>query len=198
MKCKYYVGIDEAGRGPLAGPVSVGVAKVPADFDWERELPGVNDSKKLTPQKRAVVFLEAKKLRHVGRIDFAVGMVGPSFIDKQGISPAIKLAMARAIKRLNLHPDEVSIRLDGSLSADPIFEQATIVKGDSLYPEIGLASICAKETRDAYMVRIARRYSRYGFEIHKGYGTKDHREAIANCGKCPIHRVSYCKNIKVL
>ncbi len=85
MKCKYYVGIDEAGRGPLAGPVSVGVAKVPADFDWERELPGVNDSKKLTPQKRAVVFLEAKKLRHVGRIDFAVGMVGPSFIDKQGI-----------------------------------------------------------------------------------------------------------------
>jgi len=192
---KFYVGIDEAGRGPLAGPVSVGVVKVPKGFQWKLRLPGVTDSKKLTSAQRAVIFAEAKKLRHVGKLDFTVAMVGASYIDEHGITKAIKVAMARCIKRLDLHPAEVSIRLDGSLSADPSFTQATIIKGDALYPEIGLASICAKETRDAYMVRIARRYSRYGFEVHKGYGTKDHREAIATFGKCPIHRVSYCKNI---
>lgn len=194
-KHQYYVGIDEAGRGPLAGPVAVGVVMVPPDFDWVVELPGVTDSKKLSPEKRGAVFTQAKKLRHVGRLNFAVSMVGASYIDERGIVSAIQLAMRRCIKRLDLQPDEVSIRLDGSLSADARFTQATIIKGDALYPEIGLASICAKETRDAYMTRINRRYPRYGFAQHMGYGTKDHRATIAQYGKCPIHRVSYCKNI---
>ena len=197
-KPKYIIGIDEAGRGPLAGPVAVGVVKTPGSFDWASKLPGVDDSKKLTEEKRAAIFSQAKKLRHAGELDFAVAMVGPSFIDTFGITQAINLAMARCIARLKLHPEEVSIRLDGSLSADPIFTQATIIKGDALYPEIGLASICAKETRDAYMRRIARKYPHYQFEVHKGYGTKAHRLTIAKIGKSPIHRVTYCKNIKLL
>ena len=197
MKSKYHIGVDEAGRGPLAGPVAVGVVKVPSGFDWN-EIEGVNDSKKLTAQKREELFFRARVLRHHHKLDFAVAQVGPSVIDEQGIMYAIRLAMQRCINRLQLHPDEVSFRLDGSLSAPLQFTQATIIKGDSLWPEIGLASIVAKVTRDKYMERIARRYSRYGFEEHKGYGTKTHREAIVEYGKCPIHRVSYCKNIRAM
>lgn len=191
---RFTVGVDEAGRGPLAGPVSVGVVKVATDFDWG-QIPGVNDSKKLSEQKREEIFVRALELRQLGKLDFSVAQVGPSVIDSEGITFAIRVAMHRCISRLDLHPKEVSFRLDGSLSAPLQFMQATIVKGDSLWPEIGLASIVAKVTRDRYMQRIARRYTLYGFEEHKGYGTKAHREAIARYGKCPIHRVSYCKNI---
>jgi len=189
----YQVGIDEVGRGPLAGPVAVGVVKVPHDFDWNL-IPGVTDSKKLTPERRAVIFARAKELRHLRLIDFAVSQVGAPAIDERGISHAIRLAMARGIARLELRPHNTSFRLDGSLYAPPVFTQATIIKGDSLYPEIGLASIVAKETRDAYMRRIARRYNRYGFGEHMGYGTVAHRAAIRTYGLSPIHRVSYCKN----
>jgi len=195
MKAKWLIGVDEAGRGPLAGPVAVGVVKVPAGFDWSL-IPGVDDSKKLSPENREEIFRRAQALRHLGQLDFAVAQVGSSLIDSEGIVPAIKLATKRCIARLKLNPSEVSFRLDGSLSAPPQFEQVTIIGGDGLWPEIGLASIVAKVTRDRYMKRIARRYNRYGFETHKGYGTKDHREAIAKYGKCPIHRVSYCQNIK--
>tara|TARA_B100000508_G_scaffold69685_1_gene54444 strand:+ start:1145 stop:1729 length:585 start_codon:yes stop_codon:yes gene_type:complete len=193
MKTKFHIGIDEAGRGPLAGPVAVGVVKVPAGFDWGL-IEGVNDSKVLKPEKREALFRRAQELRHIGQLDFAVAQVGPSYIDNNGIVSAIKLAMLRCIKRLDLNPAEVSIRLDGSLSAPLQYKQATIIKGDSLWPEIGLASIAAKVTRDKYMERIARKYTQYDFEEHKGYGTKAHREAIQKYGKCPIHRVSYCKN----
>lgn len=195
-KKRWIIGIDEAGRGPLAGPVAVGVVKTPGNFLWNKKLPGVTDSKKLSPKQRAAIFAAAKKLRHAGELDFTVSMVGPSHIDRFGITNAIQLAMTRSLHRLQIHPKDVTIRLDGSLSADPIYEQATIIKGDALYPEIGLASIIAKETRDAYMTRIDRRYTQYDFATHKGYGTKVHREAIARYGKSPIHRVSYCKNIK--
>lgn len=194
MKTKFQIGVDEAGRGPLAGPVAVGVVKVPIGFDWNL-IEGVNDSKQVSPEDREAIFRQAKELRHKGLLDFAVAQVGPSYIDEHGIVPAIKLAMLRCITRLELNPNEVSFRLDGSLSAPLEFKQATIIKGDSLWPEIGLASIVAKVTRDKYMMRIAKKYSRYGFEEHKGYGTKAHREAIARYGKSPIHRVSYCKNI---
>ena len=195
MKTRFHIGIDEAGRGPLAGPVAVGVVKIPKNFDWGL-IEGVNDSKQLSPENREAIFRQAQDLRHRGLIDFAVAQVGPSYIDEHGIVPAIKLAMSRCIKRLDLNPAEVSIRLDGSLSAPLQYKQATIIKRDSLWPEIGLASIVAKVTRDKYMERIARKYTQYGFEEHKGYGTKVHREAIAKYGKSPIHRVSYCKNIK--
>lgn len=195
MKTKWLIGVDEAGRGPLAGPVSVGVVKVPSDFDWGL-IPGVGDSKRIKPEKRAALFRQAKDLRHHRQLDFAVAMIGSSVIDEKGIVYAINLAMSRCLKRLKLDVTECHIRLDGSLHAPRGYSQETIIKGDATEPAIGLASIIAKETRDTYMRRIARRYSRYGFAEHMGYGTKAHRAAIAAYGKCPIHRVSYCKNIK--
>lgn len=194
MQHKWEIGIDEVGRGPLAGPVAIGVVKIPVGFDWN-SIPGVTDSKKLTPEKRAVIFRTAQHLRHYGHIDFTVAQVGASVIDERGISFAIRLAMARAIARLKLCSHSTSFRLDGSLYAPAEFTQATIIKGDALYPEIGLASIVAKETRDGYMRRIHRRYHRYGFADHMGYGTVAHRAAIKQYGLSPIHRVSYCKNV---
>lgn len=193
QRMKYIVGIDEAGRGPLAGPVAVGVVKVSRDFDWGL-IPGVTDSKKLSSAQRAVIFTRAKELRHQRQLDFAVAQVGAQFIDEAGIVPAIKLAMHRCLARLALDVSSVSVRLDGSLSAPDIYKQATIIKGDLLYPEIGLASIIAKETRDAYMRRIAKRFSAYDFATHMGYGTKAHRNAISTYGLSPIHRRSFCKN----
>jgi ribonuclease HII len=194
---KYLVGIDEAGRGPLAGPVSVGVVKVPVEFDWGL-IEGVGDSKKVTPENREAIFRRAQTLRHHRNLDFAVAMIGSSVIDKEGIMYAIETALVRCLKRLYLDQDECHLLLDGSLSASPRFSQETIIKGDATEPVIGLASIMAKVTRDRYMTRIARRWTQYGFEIHKGYGTKAHRRAIAEYGKCPIHRVNYCKNIEIL
>jgi ribonuclease HII len=194
MKKHCLVGVDEAGRGPLAGPVSVGLVKVPVDFDWGL-IEGVGDSKKLSPEKREALFRQAQDLRHHRQLDFAVAMVGSSTIDEKGIVFAIKLAMQRCIKRLKLDPATCHIRLDGSLQAPSQFSQETIIKGDAKELAIGLASIVAKVTRDRYMHRIARQYFNYGFEQHMGYGTKAHRQAIATYGKCPIHRVSYCKNI---
>lgn len=197
---KYIIGIDEAGRGPLAGPVSVGVVKVTEDFDW-RLIPGVGDSKQVSEKRREDIFAVAKELRKAGELDFAVAMVNAKMIDEVGIARAIARAMARAIKRLSLQPKECFIKLDGSLKAPPEFlKQETIIKGDSKELAIGLASICAKVTRDQYMRRIASQsaFSPYDFHIHKGYGTKAHRETIAKCGLTSEHRATYCKNIVLL
>lgn len=197
MKAKWLIGVDEAGRGPLAGPVAVGVVKVPVGFDWSL-IPGVGDSKKISPKNREAIFRRAQELRYYQVLDFAVAQVGSSVIDEKGIVFAINIAMGRCLKRLGLNPAECFIKLDGSLHAPAQFSQETIIRGDSLEPAIGLASIAAKVTRDRYMERISKRYTQYDFEVHKGYGTKAHCQAIAQYGKSPIHRVSYCKNIKVL
>ena len=195
MKYRVVVGIDEAGRGPLAGPVAVGVAVVETDFDWGL-LPGVTDSKKLSPKKRAVIFTEAKALQKSGKLDFAVSLVSAKVIDEKGIVPAIRLAMDRALTRLQIDPAKAIVKLDGGLKAPDIYEQETIIKGDQKEQVIGLASICAKETRDAYMVRIADQpqFAPYDFATHKGYGTKKHREAIKENGPSREHRSSYCKS----
>lgn len=194
---KWLIGIDEAGRGPLAGPVSVGVLKIPPDFDWEL-IPGVNDSKQLSEAKREELFVRAKELQKAGKLNFMVGMVGAKTIDRIGISVAIKQAMDRGLKRIDAVSTECAVKLDGSLKAPAEFvDQETIIKGDGKERVIGLASICAKVTRDRYMRRIASQsaFAPYNFHIHKGYGTKAHREAIAEHGLSPEHRASYCKNI---
>jgi ribonuclease HII len=115
-----------------------------------------------------------------------------------GIVFAINVAIARNIKRLALDPRNCHLKLDGALRAHERFSQETIIRGDDTELVIGLASILAKVTRDSYMNRIARRYTIYNFAEHKGYGTREHRELIARYGKSPIHRVTYCKNIKML
>ncbi|MEM9336654.1 MAG: ribonuclease HII [Patescibacteria group bacterium] len=197
MQIKSYVGIDEAGRGPLAGPVAVGVVVVPGSFDWQSKLPGVTDSKKLSEAKREEFFEMAKHLKKAGELDYTVAMVSAKVIDREGIVRAIARAMARTIKRLKLDPKEVFIKLDGSLKAQREYKQQTIIKGDLTEPEISLASIMAKVTRDRYMTRIAAQpsFAPYAFHIHKGYGTQAHREVIMKKGLSVEHRTTYCKNL---
>ncbi|MEK7639405.1 MAG: ribonuclease HII [Patescibacteria group bacterium] len=133
-------------------------------------------------------------LKKEGKLNFAVVMTSPKYIDKKGITRAIAVAMARAIERLALDPDTTYVKLDGALKAPAGFQQETIIKGDQKELVIGLASILAKETRDRYMVRIASRFAPYGFHLHKGYGTLAHRTAIKQHGLSVIHRATYCKN----
>lgn len=194
------VGIDEVGRGPLAGPVGVGVALVPVDFDWGL-IPGVTDSKQLSVGKREEIFAIARQLKAAGHLDFYVAMVSAAVIDRIGIVPAITRAMGRALTHLNLAPETAFIKLDGGLKAPTHFlYQKTIIKGDAKEPVIGLASIVAKVTRDRYMVRMGKKspFAPYTFTTHKGYGTKAHRAAIAQYGLSSLHRVTYCKNIDLL
>ncbi len=204
---KYIVGIDEAGRGPLAGPVSVGLVLVPTDFDWNLIL-GVNDSKKLSESRREVIYERTKVLQKEGKLSYVVVMLDAKKIDTNGISVCIKKAIATGLKklastRLNLvlNPVEVMVKLDGSLKAPVEYvHQETIIKGDSKEKVIGLASIMAKVTRDIYMTKIAQetQFAAYDFARHKGYGTKAHLAAIAKNGLSTLHRVSYCRNITIV
>lgn len=196
MEHKWLLGIDEAGRGPLAGPVSVGVVKVPADFNWKL-IPGVGDSKQVSEKNRNAIFIRAKQLKKEGRLDFSVVLVAATYIDAQGIVPAINKAMVRAINKLELNPRECFIKLDGALRAPSQFAQKTIIKGDAKEKIIGLASILAKVTRDEYMILQDKKFPCYHLAVHKGYGTKRHRGMIAQHGFTPLHRKTYCKNIKI-
>ncbi len=193
QKIKYIIGVDEAGRGPLAGPVAVGAVCVPSDFDWAL-IPGVGDSKQITAENREAIFRRARALRRAGQLSFAVSLVGASTIDRIGITRAVALGINRCIKKLNPHPASTHVLLDGLLHAPEKFvHQETIIKGDAKELVIGLASICAKVTRDIYMVRVARDHPEYSFDIHKGYATKKHLEAITIHGLSPIHRRSFTK-----
>lgn len=192
-RIEWQIGIDEAGRGPLAGPVAVGLVKVPADFDWIL-LPGVGDSKKISTKNRAEIFRVATKLKQEGKLDFVVILGEVKAIDSKGIAVVIRECIEDGLKQLKLLPDECHVKLDGALKAPGEFSQETIIKGDSKELVIGLASILAKETRDVMMVTLAQQYANYSFEKHKGYGTKLHRNLIFTNGLSPIHRVTYCKN----
>lgn len=208
---KYLIGIDEAGRGPLAGPVAVGVALVPLNFNWDLIL-NVGDSKQVSPKKREEIFKRALELQKEGKLNFAVVMISAKIIDKIGIVPSIQKAMNEALKkihRLGLSTaqrktlcaySEYLVKLDGGLKAPKEYVlQETIIKGDSKEKVIGLASIMAKVTRDHYMVKQGNKteFELYGFEIHKGYGTKVHRAKIAQFGLSTEHRATFCKNVKV-
>ncbi len=187
------VGVDEAGRGPLAGPVAVGIVKMSVDFDWSL-IPGVGDSKKVTPKNRGAIFRRTRELKKVGVLDFVVMMGSAKEIDEKGIAVVIRDCIEQGMKKLKLKPDECMVKLDGALRAPSQFEQETIIKGDSKELVIGLASICAKETRDEYMQETAKRFPAYQFDVHKGYGTKSHRQLIAKFGISQEHRASYCQN----
>ena len=191
---KWLVGIDEAGRGPLAGPVAVGVTKIPLDFNWNL-LPGVGDSKQVSPKNREVIFRQTKELKKKGKLDFVVVMVSAKQIDKKGIAVVIRSAIEKGLKKLELKPGECFVKLDGALRAPSEFSQETIIKGDSKELVIGLASICAKETRDSYMKKLdgVDTFKPYNFAIHKGYGTKKHRQAIIKYGMTIEHRQTFCK-----
>lgn len=190
---KHIVGIDEAGRGPLAGPVAVGVVRVNIDFN-KRFFRGIKDSKKLTEKKREIWFELAKKKKQEGEIDFAVSLISERIIDREGIVQAISLGINKCLTKLKI-PKDSKIFLDGGIKApaDFIF-QKTIIKGDEKVAVISLASICAKVMRDRYMVRLSKKYPKYGFDIHKGYGTLGHRQNIKKHGPTKVHRKSFLKN----
>lgn len=195
IKSRYLVGVDEAGRGPLAGPVAVGVAMVPADFDWD-QIPGVGDSKKVSERERERIFKQTQALKKQGILKFAVVLVSARVIDTKGIAHAVRTGIERALKRLDADPTACSVKLDGSLKAPDIFiDQETIIQGDAKEKVIGLASIMAKVTRDRHMVKVARKYPGYGFEVHKGYGTKMHRTYIKESGPISEHRRSFIRRV---
>ncbi len=185
------LGVDEAGRGPLAGPVSVGVVAVPEGFDVMKEFPGVADSKKLSEKRREKVFQMLEARVALGDAHYTVEFESAETIDNEGIAIAVRRALWRGVNKLAPDSSFVHVLLDGSLKAPPEYSQETIINGDELVPLISLASIAAKVTRDRLMLDFAKKYPLYGFEKHKGYGTKEHYEMLKKHGLCDIHRKSF-------
>ena len=178
-------GVDEAGRGPLAGPVCAAAVILPVDT----EIPGLNDSKKLSDKKRRELFpIICQKA-----LAYGIAFADHREIDEINILQATYLAMERAIAQLALKPDFALI--DGNRARDFGLPLETVVGGDGLSASIAAASILAKVTRDDYMLKMAETYPGYGFEVHKGYGTKAHYAALAEQGPCPIHRMTFLKKL---
>lgn len=191
----HIVGIDEAGRGPLAGPVAVGAFCIPINFDRSFFIK-VMDSKQLSHKKRILWFKKIKDLHKKGEIQYKIALVGSKLIDSQGITQAVFLGIKRVINRLNLNPKKTLVLLDGLLRAPKEFiYQKTIIKGDAKEPIIGCASIMAKVKRDLYMIRKSKLFPKYGFDIHKGYGTKSHMQALKKYGYSKIHRQSFTQHL---
>mgnify|MGYP001613530457 CR=1 FL=1 len=185
------LGVDEAGRGPLAGPVAIGVVAVPERFLITREFPGLADSKQMTSLARTKMFRLLQKRMRDGDIQFCVRCTGAQRIDEWGLSRAVATTIARGVRFLAPEPNGVSIYLDGLLTAPEEYDQQTIIGGDEAVPIIALASIAAKVMRDRLMIRFAKEFPEYGFEKHKGYGTAEHYEALKKHGLCAIHRRSF-------
>lgn len=197
------LGVDEAGRGPLAGPVAVGVVAVPDGFDVTSEFPNVRDSKLLTSQRREELFELLDERAAQGDLRYTVQFENAEIIDMKGIVTAVERALHRGVDALVRKEcrasaewgcttlPEFQILLDGLLHAPPQYAQITIEGGDELVPLISLASIAAKVSRDRLMNQLAREYPAYGFDQHKGYGTAEHYLAIREYGPCVIHRRSF-------
>lgn len=183
---KYVCGVDEAGRGPLAGPVCAAAVILP----YGCEIEGLNDSKKLSEKKRDMLFdIIIEKA-----ISYSICYGTLEEIEKYNILNATFLAMNRSIESLEVKPDYCLI--DGNRTPKEIkFPCETVVKGDSKSYSVAAASILAKVSRDRLMLEYDKKYPQYGFKKHKGYGTKEHYEAIKKFGVCDIHRLSFLKNV---
>lgn len=185
------IGVDEAGRGPLAGPVAVGFVRAMEGFDIAREFPGVADSKALSPKKREKIYELLASRQAQGDIMFRVEFESADAIDSKGIAVVIREAVARGIASLALEMRGVHVLLDGALRAPDTYSQETIIGGDATVPIISLASIVAKVERDRMMLELAKTYPEYGFEKHKGYGTSAHYEQLRKYGLSAIHRKTF-------
>ena len=182
---KYICGIDEAGRGPLAGPVVVASVILPR----ESMIEGVNDSKKISEKKRERVYEEIIK----EAISYGVGIIDESKIDEINILQATKEGLTESIKELKIVPDIILVDALRGINTCNI-PYKSIIKGDASSYSIAAASIIAKVTRDRLMLKYDEMYPEYGFAKHKGYGTANHISAIKQYGLCPIHRRSFVKN----
>ncbi|MEK7586122.1 MAG: ribonuclease HII [Patescibacteria group bacterium] len=216
---RYIIGIDEVGRGPIAGPVAVGAFICKKEFfdSIEIDTP-LRDSKKLSAKQREKWFVYLKECREKELCNFAVSYVSSENIDKFGIVKAIQKALDASLNKITkqdggnpnrvgapeervkrenfLHPARTTVYLDGGLKAPVEYiNQETVVKGDELHPVISCASIVAKVSRDRVMANYAKEYPLYGFENHMGYGTRAHYEAIKKHGQTVLHRKSFLKNI---
>jgi len=190
---KFYIGIDEVGRGPLAGPVAVGVAL--ATPSTIKEFKKIKESKQLSAKQREAWY--ARIAKKGSGVQFAVSFVSAQMIDRNGINPSIRLAMSRGLKKLSPNSKHVRVLLDGGLRAPAEYrDQETIIRGDAKETIIAIASVVAKVKRDRLMMRLDKKYPEYGFEQHVGYGTKKHKMAILKFGITHIHRLSYCRNIR--
>lgn len=178
-------GVDEAGRGALAGPVTVAAVVLPPDEDVSAMLAGVRDSKQMTPTQREHW---AERIRQVA-LDWALGWAEAAEIDALGIVPATRLAAQRAIQALHTPPEH--LLLDYLKLPDCPIPQTALPKGDALVLSIAAASVLAKTARDAHMVALDARFPEYGFAAHKGYGTAHHRAVLRRLGPSPLHRRSF-------
>lgn len=199
---RYQIGVDEAGRGALAGPVCVGVVLMPEDFDWEaafktvtrRGLPRVRDSKQLTAQQRDILY---EHISLHGRLKHAAAFVDASVIDAIGIVNAANEAAAVAIASLHISATRADVLLDAGLRVPTIWQQRSFVRGDETIPVIAFASVVAKVSRDRAMEELSSSYKTYQFDTHKGYGTLLHRKAIERFGLSDTHRVSFCSRLHI-
>ena len=178
-------GVDEAGRGPLAGPVCAAAVILPENV----LIPGLNDSKKLSDKKRRELFPVIQETA----LAYGIAFADHAEIDQINILQATYLAMERAISKLSIKPDLALI--DGNRAKDFGIPVETVVSGDSLSASIAAASVLAKVTRDDYMIALSQQYPQYQFEIHKGYGTKAHYAALAQFGPSPVHRMTFLKKL---
>ena len=178
-------GVDEAGRGPLAGPVCAAACILPRGLD----IPGLNDSKKLTEKRRDALY----DLICEQALAYGIAYATVEEIEERNILGATYLAMNRAIAQLKIQPELALI--DGNRNKEIEVNSQPVVKGDSKCADIAAASVLAKVTRDRYMMELDKEYPMYGFAKHKGYGTKDHYAAIREHGMCPAHRPSFLKKM---
>lgn len=198
------IGVDEAGRGPLAGPVAVGVVAIPTVLSStsprlrgtsKNFFKGIKDSKQLTHEERELWYSLALEAKKRGELDFHVSLVSERVIDRHGISYAIKLGIKRCLSVLHVDNDS-QIFLDGALKAPVEYKhQLTVIRGDEKIPVVSLASICAKVVRDRRMVRVAKKFPEWSFDINKGYGTLLHRLALRKYGPIAIHRQTFLKKL---
>lgn len=199
---KYYIGIDEVGRGPLAGPVTIGAFLVSEINlkEFKKKVKNRNrkgrDSKKLSELEREDWYSFFNKEKKNKNVDFVTVSLGAKKIDEKGISWCIKKAIATSLSKLKINPDECHVLLDGLLHAPDTYKnQKTIIKGDEKNDLIAGASIVAKVTRDKFMKKLSKKFPEYKFEKNKGYGTLFHRKSIKKHGKSVEHRESYCGRI---
>ncbi len=192
-KNRYLIGIDEVGRGPIAGPVAVG-AFVFLNERAPKLFHGVKESKQLSEKQREEWFAKILDAQKAGQVDFRVTFKSEKIIDRLGLTSAIKSALETSLNGLSLEPSACRVLLDGGLKAPAKYaDQCTIIKGDEKEKVIALASICAKVLRDRKMNALAKKHPQYGFEKHKGYGTRAHYLAVNKFGMLPIHRRSFLK-----
>ncbi|MBI3574041.1 ribonuclease HII [Candidatus Kaiserbacteria bacterium] len=189
---RYIVGIDEVGRGPLAGPVSIGIVVCKTLL----VIPELTDSKKMTEAARKRASALAGGMQKEGSITFGIYSASAHEIDSCGIELAIKRIIRKGLSELAPEPSNVEVVLDGRLRAPEEYRQQTVIGGDSLIPAISLAAVVAKVARDRYMATTAaQRFPAYGFERHKGYGTAEHVSALRKVGPSAIHRMTYLSRI---